>query len=68
MVQVLTSPGHFTPDIKIEPTALEKEEENLEGQEKMVFLQFLTKMIQWAPEDRKSAKELLEDPWLALVP
>ena len=58
------SPGKFIPDIKIEQTSLEDEEETLEVEEKKVFMQFLEKMIQWRPEDRLSAKELMEDPWL----
>lgn len=57
-------PGNFTPDIQTEQTSLEKEEENLEGEERIIFLQFLRKMVQRVPEDRKSAKELIEDPWL----
>jgi len=36
----------------------------LEGEEKRLFLSFVSKMLQWLPEDRKTAKELLEDPWL----
>ncbi|KAL2068572.1 hypothetical protein VTL71DRAFT_14909 [Oculimacula yallundae] len=56
--------GNFTSDIKIPHTSLEEEEENLEGDEKLIFLHFLRKMLQWAPEDRKPAKELMEDPWL----
>jgi serine/threonine-protein kinase SRPK3 len=50
--------------MKIEQTSLEDEEENLEGGEKKVFVQFLKKMVQWRSEDRLSAKELMEDPWL----
>lgn len=46
--------------------SLEDEEENLEGEEKEVFLAFLRKMLQWRPEDRQSAKELLKDPWLCV--
>jgi serine/threonine-protein kinase SRPK3 len=64
MIRVLTCPGNFTPDIQIEQTSIEKEEENLQGEEKIIFLQFIRKMVQWVPEDRKSAKELLKDPWL----
>lgn len=37
---------------------------SLDGEEKRLFLQFSRKMLQWVPEDRKPAKELLEDPWL----
>jgi len=36
----------------------------LEGKDKDEFLNFVRKMLQWLPEKRKSAKELLEDPWL----
>jgi serine/threonine-protein kinase SRPK3 len=56
--------GSFTPDIKIQQMSLENEEENLEKDEKTSFLQFLKKMIQWVPEERKSVKELMGDPWL----
>jgi len=32
--------------------------------EKELFLNFITKMLQSLPEERKTAKELREDPWL----
>jgi serine/threonine-protein kinase SRPK3 len=60
----LPDAGDFTPEIKLETTSLEEEEANLAGQEKAVFLKFMSKMLQWKPEDRKSAKELMNDPWL----
>ena len=47
-----------------EPTSLEKSEENLEGSNKEAFLQFMRKMVQWRPEDRQTASQLLEDDWL----
>lgn len=37
---------------------------SLGGKDKEEFLNFVQKMLQWLPEKRKSAKELLEDPWL----
>ncbi len=37
---------------------------SIEGGDKQEFLNFVQKMLQWLPEKRKSAKELLEDPWL----
>lgn len=40
--------------------------ESLEGDEKQLFLNFAKKMLRWLPDDRKTAKELLEDPWLGL--
>lgn len=46
------------------PTTLEHLEENLEGRNKELFLDFMKSMLQWVPENRKTASELLEDPWL----
>lgn len=37
----------------------------LQGEQKSQFLSFARKMLQWLPEDRKTAKELVEDPWLS---
>ncbi|ATY59030.1 serine threonine [Cordyceps militaris] len=45
-------------------STLEDEEENLQGDEKAEFLSFLRKMLQWRPEDRASAADLMKDPWL----
>jgi len=59
--------GNFKPHITIKESSMEDEEENLQGEEKTMFLRFLKKMIQWVPEDRRSAKELMEDPWLAFA-
>lgn len=57
--------GKWKQDIDI-PTevSLEKSEYFLEGRNKEMFLAFIRKMLQWRPEDRKTAKELLDDPWL----
>ncbi|MCJ1247543.1 hypothetical protein MMC30_004757 [Trapelia coarctata] len=38
---------------------------SLEGEEKRLFFTFVRKMLQWLPEDRKTAMELLKDPWLS---
>jgi len=37
-----------------------------QGEEKQQFLDFVTKMLQWQPEKRSTAKDLLEDPFLQL--
>lgn len=37
---------------------------SLEGKDKRLFVDFVSKMLQWLPENRRTAKELLEDPWL----
>ncbi|KAI9841786.1 MAG: hypothetical protein M1837_000380 [Sclerophora amabilis] len=41
---------------------------SLEGNDKRLFLSFARKMLQWVPEERKTAKELVDDPWLDLEP
>ncbi|TVY37631.1 Serine/threonine-protein kinase [Lachnellula occidentalis] len=43
--------------------SLESLEENLTGGDKQE-LRFVRSMLQWRPEDRKTAKQLLDDPWL----
>ncbi|GIZ43342.1 hypothetical protein CKM354_000657400 [Cercospora kikuchii] len=45
-------------------TTLEEEESILEGEEKSQFVVFMKKTLHWRPEDRASAKDLLQDPWV----
>lgn len=47
------------PDRRLEDTVTE-----LEGVEKDRFLDFARSMLQWLPEKRKSASELLEHPFI----
>ncbi|OBT72743.1 hypothetical protein VF21_08971 [Pseudogymnoascus sp. 05NY08] len=49
---------------EIPQTSLEESEENLDGEDKGQFLEFIRKMLKWRPEERSSAEELLEDTWL----
>ncbi|KAJ5560908.1 hypothetical protein N7535_009105 [Penicillium sp. DV-2018c] len=35
-----------------------------DGEEKRMFISFVKRMIKWNPEERTTAKELLQDPWL----
>lgn len=51
-------------DAKIRSPALEEQEKRFTGEEKEAFLQFMRSTLTWMPEDRKTAKELLNDPWL----
>ncbi|PLB43275.1 kinase domain protein [Aspergillus steynii IBT 23096] len=44
--------------------SLEDREDRLTGEEKELFLQFIRSMLKWLPEDRKTPRLLLEDPWL----
>lgn len=34
------------------------------GEEKAKFIGFVKRMLKWNPEERSTAKELLDDPWL----
>ncbi|KAG2417845.1 hypothetical protein HFD88_000944 [Aspergillus terreus] len=36
----------------------------IDGEEKRMFIEFVKRMIKWRPEERSTAKELLQDPWL----
>ncbi|KAI9760057.1 MAG: hypothetical protein M4579_001890 [Chaenotheca gracillima] len=50
--------------LHIPQISLEGSEENLEGRNQELFLQFMRSMLRWVPEERKTARELLDDPWL----
>ncbi|KAF4224820.1 hypothetical protein CNMCM6457_008881 [Aspergillus fumigatiaffinis] len=54
--------GNWKGTIDIPPISLEKLEANLEGEPQRLFIQFLRKMLKWKPEERESARELLDDP------
>ncbi|KAK3323810.1 kinase-like domain-containing protein [Cercophora scortea] len=58
--------GKFNAGIELPPpSSLENIETTLLGAEdRAQFMQLVRKMIQWAPENRSTAKQLLEDPWL----
>jgi len=62
---LITFLGQWKADIPIpQNMSLDRSEENLEGKRKEEFLEFIRGMLQWRPEDRKTAKQLLDDPWL----
>ncbi|EKM75278.1 hypothetical protein AGABI1DRAFT_123298 [Agaricus bisporus var. burnettii JB137-S8] len=57
--------GEFQAGIEVPPrVSLEQLETNLRGSDKTLFLQFVSKMLQWDPKNRQTAKQLLEDEWL----
>ena len=56
--------GNWKGAISIPGMSLAELEENLSGSNKELFLQFMRKMLQWTPEARQLARELLDDPWL----
>ncbi|TVY15942.1 Serine/threonine-protein kinase SRPK [Lachnellula arida] len=59
--------GNRIAEMPIPPhTSLEESELRLEGKNKEMFLELMRGMLQWRPEDRKTAKQLVEDPWLIM--
>ncbi|KAL1876455.1 hypothetical protein Daus18300_002699 [Diaporthe australafricana] len=56
--------GQWIAEVKVPHTSLEKSEEFLNGKNKEGFLNLMRGMLQWRPEDRKTASQLLKDPWL----
>ena len=62
---MILRPGRWKADVEVpQGTSLEQSEEFLEGKNKEMFLDFVRGMLQWRPEDRKTARQLLKDPWL----
>lgn len=59
-----TCAGQWNAGIPVpEGRSLEGAEDYLTGESKTKFLNFVRGMLQWRPDDRKTAKQLLEDPW-----
>ncbi|KAI0760090.1 CDK4/6 [Fomes fomentarius] len=56
--------GNWIGAADLPDDSLELSEERLEGENKAQFLKFVRKMLRWKPEDRFTALELLQDPWL----
>ncbi|MCJ1248423.1 hypothetical protein MMC30_005641 [Trapelia coarctata] len=56
--------GRWKGTVDIPSISLEDTERHLEGDQKVMSLQFMRRMLKWVPEERQSAKELLGDPWL----
>ena len=53
-----------TPDLVPSNFSFESAIQKLEGEDKRLFLEFVKRMIKWRPQERSTANELLEDPWL----
>lgn len=51
-------------DLTPQDFSLESSINKTHGQNKRMFLAFVSRMLTWQPEDRSTAKELLSDPWL----
>ncbi|GFF14229.1 kinase-like protein [Aspergillus terreus] len=61
---VFADDGHWKGNQPLPPITLEDFEEKLQGASKIAFLKFLRSMLAWVPDERKSARNLLKDPWL----
>ncbi|KAF7877423.1 hypothetical protein EAF04_001100 [Stromatinia cepivora] len=60
--------GKWIAVIRImENMSLEKSELRLRGKNKDMFLELMRGMLQWRPGDRKTARQLIDDPWLNQV-
>ena len=40
----------------------------LQGEDKRLFIEFASRMLRWLPEERLTAKQLYNDPWLSFRP
>ncbi|KAI1921089.1 hypothetical protein LOZ12_001108 [Ophidiomyces ophidiicola] len=63
--EFFTAEGKFKGGIELPPaSSLDQIEARYQGQDQDLFLKFVRKMIQWAPDNRSTANELLHDAWL----
>ncbi|KAM4058725.1 kinase [Hirsutella rhossiliensis] len=63
--EFFTEDGEWKADVPVpQGTRLEDAVTSLEGNQKDMFLAFVRGMLQWRPEDRKTAAQLADDPWL----
>ncbi|KAG4439992.1 hypothetical protein IFR05_004506 [Cadophora sp. M221] len=66
-LEFFDSEGKWIAEIPTaEPTSLEIFETRLEGENKEMFLQMMRGMLIWRPEDRKTAKQMLDEPWMKI--
>ncbi|KAK3048122.1 hypothetical protein LTR09_010461 [Extremus antarcticus] len=63
--EFFTRDGQWCADFDIpHDTSLEASEEKFNDEDKAEFLRLVRSMLRWMPEDRKTAKDLLDDAWL----
>ncbi|EFI26662.1 CMGC/SRPK protein kinase [Coprinopsis cinerea okayama7 len=56
--------GAWKDEAEIPAQTLENTITRMEGEEKALFINFARRILKWKPEERCSAKELSEDPWI----
>ncbi|KAF1979466.1 non-specific serine/threonine protein kinase [Bimuria novae-zelandiae CBS 107.79] len=61
--------GHWkgAGGVVIPPLSLDRAVTALDGESKRLFLDFIKPMLDWLPEKRKRASELLKNPWLNIA-
>ena len=64
LAELFEENGQWTSKLPMVEMSLESEESKLEGQDKVEFLHFMRRILQWDPDMRPTAEELCEDPWL----
>ncbi|MCJ1411024.1 hypothetical protein MMC19_005112 [Ptychographa xylographoides] len=63
-----TEDGTFRfPELTQKDFNFENLETVLEGDNKKLFIGLMRRMLQWLPENRPSAKELIDDPWIRSI-
>ncbi|KXT08415.1 hypothetical protein AC579_3809 [Pseudocercospora musae] len=62
--RVFDNEGTWKANPPLSPDSLEDRLTQLTGDSKTQFLAFVRSMLQWQPEKRRTARQLLEDPWL----
>ncbi|MCJ1462040.1 hypothetical protein MMC07_000640 [Pseudocyphellaria aurata] len=56
--------GNWKGAVEIPKVSLEDLEEQLSGESQALFLDFLRKMLEWVPEKRHTAEQLLKHSWM----
>ncbi|KAI6823566.1 kinase-like protein [Hortaea werneckii] len=56
--------GNWKNLVPIPDTSLEQMDQRLEGEEKVRFMSFMRKMLQWDPEDRQDSESIYWNEWL----
>ena len=61
---MLVRTGKFKyPEFIPERRGLDSFVADIEGSNKQVFLDLISRMLRWRPNDRDTAEDLLADPW-----
>ena len=56
--------GKWIASTPVPEQSLETRETRLQGEEKLLLLELVRKLLCWLPEDRKSAEGLYDDPFI----